>query len=188
MCWLNDQKSTLNWPHKFRRFLKLAEETPKHATFCKEKCTPSDFKSTCSALATSGLAFHSSPLSLQHGLSTTGKLLHEGLALLCFLCVSVCLSACIPVCQFMYVCIRTYVCTYVRMCLYDMCVCVYVCMNGEWMHACMMHACVHLCMYPCHASMHPVIRVCMLYACCMHCVCIMHVVCIYVMHLCNACM
>ena len=133
-----------------------------------------------------GLAFHSSPLSLQHGLSTTGKLLHEVLALLCFLCVSVCLSACIPVCQFMYVCIRTYVCTYVRMCLYDMCVCVYVCMNGEWMHACMMHAFVHLCMYPCHASMHPVIRVCMLYACCMHCVCIMHVVCIYVMHLCNA--
>ena len=105
-----------------------------------------------------------------------------------FVCLSVCLPASLSVNLCMYVCIRTYVCTYVRMCLYDMCVCVYVCMNGEWMHACMMHAFVHLCMYPCHASMHPVIRVCMLYACCMHCVCIMHVVCIYVMHLCNACM
>ena len=182
MCWLNAQKSPLNWPHKFRRFLKLAEETPKHAIFAKRSVR----HPTSNPLAVLWQRQGSLSIPLPYPCST-GSAQQENFYMKCslyfgfFVCLSVCLPACIPVCQFMYVCIRTYVCTYVRMCLY---VCMCVCMHEWRMDACMHDACmrafVHVSMPCIHASSHTCMHVvCVLYALCMHDACCMH--------LCNAC-
>ena len=83
----------------------------------------------------------------------------------CFVCVCVCMYACMYVC--VHVCMRA--CMYA--CMY---LCVHACMCAR-MYVCM-HACIYICMYVC---MHVYMYVCV-YVCMHACICVSMCVCMYV--------
>ena len=82
--------------------------------------------------------------------------------------VTVCMSACLPVCTYccmcVHVCMRQYDSHFLCVCMIDcMSICVYACMFGS-LHVCMLqYVCMYVCMHVMYVCMYVTVCMCDVY-------------------------